>query len=335
MSRRVYQQIARVLGAVAILGVSGPVFLRVVGSAVGMEKPEWWRSFVNTSFSTMVIALVLALIVSAIGRTRGEDPLPRPGLERVEIRVGNPLRGVALAMATLASFIAFGFMVGVVGKGAVPLPLAITWLFGTIVAYIAGYFSATSPRVVIGSDGFSVVSPISTKFISFDGMSAVTTSTNALTVRYDSNDSEVINLAMARVDERLKRIESIGKAINDARALYASGAPPAAAALLDRRGRGADEWQEALTSLIAERSNYRDATLTVDEALQIVERADAAPEHRVAAAVALSSVPDAREKIRIAAWTCANDRLRIALERASEGELNDDVLNASLELPPP
>lgn len=69
------------LGAVALLGVFGPVFLRVVGSAVGMEKPGWWRAFVNTSFSTMGIALVLALIVSAIGRTRGEDPLPRPGLD--------------------------------------------------------------------------------------------------------------------------------------------------------------------------------------------------------------------------------------------------------------
>jgi hypothetical protein len=327
VSRRVFQQIARALGAVSILGVFGPVFLRVVGSAVGMEKPEWWRAFVDMSFGTMGIALVLALVVSAIGRTRPEDPLPRPGIERVDIGVGNPLRGVALAIAAFASFVSLGFIVGVVGKGAVPLPLAITWLFGTMVAYIAAFFAATSPRIVVGRDGFSVISPFATRFISFEGVRSIASSTNTITVHYDAGAPAEIRLARIPVADRMKRIETICEAIRDAGRLYATGASPAAAALLERRGRGPREWREALANVIADRGSYRDATMTADEALQIVERPGAAPEHRVAAAVALSSLPEAREKIRVAASTCANERLRIALEKASEGELDDEALS--------
>lgn len=330
MTRRGYQQLARVFGAIAMLGALGPVFLRVVGSAVGMMKPDWWLAFVNTSFSTLGIGLVLAFVAAGLARSKPEDLWPRAGKERIEIAVGTPFRGGALGAATLVSFLILGAIAGRVGHGAVPLPAAIAWLFATIAAYVVAFFVTTSARVVIGSDGFSVIESFRTRFVSYADIKSVSASESVLTVEHEGGARETFRLMTTPTRQRVQQVATICAKINEARALFHSGGA-ADASLLDRRGRSLDEWRTWLAELISERDDYRSARLSPDDALRIVEHADAEPERRVAAAVALSSLPGAREKIRVAASTCANDRLRIALEKASEGELDEEALGSAPE----
>jgi len=66
----------------------------------------------------------------------------------------------------------------------------------------------------------------------------------------------------------------------------------------------------------------RASALAPDTLLRIAEDARIEPERRVAASVALASRGKAKRERRVAAHRCACPTLRIALARATEGELD-------------
>lgn len=94
-----------------------------------------------------------------------------------------------------------------------------------------------------------------------------------------------------------------------------------------RNGRPLAEWREALGALVA-RTGYRTAAHDLEAVMRIVEDATAPVEQRVAAALAARphGGEAAQRRIRIAAEACADPPLRVALERASTGELDDEEL---------
>ncbi len=100
--------------------------------------------------------------------------------------------------------------------------------------------------------------------------------------------------------------------------------------VLARSGRPVPEWKRALESLVqGQTSGYRSAGHDLDTILRIVEDVAAPLEQRIAAALAArpQGGDEAQKRIRIAAEACVEPRVRIALERASSGDLS----NASLE----
>jgi hypothetical protein len=99
---------------------------------------------------------------------------------------------------------------------------------------------------------------------------------------------------------------------------------------LDRRGRSADDWLRDLRALGGERSGYREARLDRRELLDLVENGAAPPERRIAAAAVLSVDPEAKQRARIAAEACAEPRLRVALEKASRGEIDEDEVEGAI-----
>jgi hypothetical protein len=92
---------------------------------------------------------------------------------------------------------------------------------------------------------------------------------------------------------------------------------------LERRGRTLDAWRNDLASLLGEHEDYRKRGLSAADLGAVIEDAGAPVERRVAAAVALGARrPDeARRRVRIATQAAVDDDLRLALERAAEGEI--------------
>jgi hypothetical protein len=94
--------------------------------------------------------------------------------------------------------------------------------------------------------------------------------------------------------------------------------------LLERRGRAPGEWLDHLASLVG-KAGYRMGAVTVRDLEAVLDDNALSPEHRVAAALALSAAdPDeARVRVRVAVEACADHDLRVALEHAAEGEVDE------------
>jgi hypothetical protein len=101
---------------------------------------------------------------------------------------------------------------------------------------------------------------------------------------------------------------------------------------LDRRGRSLADWREALRALRAGVAYRREALSTDDLAATLVDPA-ASPERRLAAAMCLRDMgmPDAPTRIRVAADACASDELRVALQRAADGDLDEATVARATE----
>ncbi len=92
---------------------------------------------------------------------------------------------------------------------------------------------------------------------------------------------------------------------------------------LDRHGRSAEDYRDALRSLAEDHGGYRGAGLTREDLLDVVGDPQVTPARRVAAAYALSTDPDAAVRLRVEeiAETFADDALRARIESAVKGEL--------------
>src|SRR6185312_1710914 len=92
---------------------------------------------------------------------------------------------------------------------------------------------------------------------------------------------------------------------------------------LERGGRTVAAWRDDLASLLGESEDYRKRGLSAADLGALIEDAAAPVERRVAAAVALGARQrdEARRRVRIATQAAADDDLRLALERAAEGEI--------------
>lgn len=104
--------------------------------------------------------------------------------------------------------------------------------------------------------------------------------------------------------------------------------------LPERGGRPSSAWIAALRSVgTGARSDHRTAPVAADRLLRIAEDPGAAPEMRVAAAVALGGVGDdaSRARLRIAAEATAEPELRAAMALAAEEDAAEEELGAALD----
>jgi hypothetical protein len=97
----------------------------------------------------------------------------------------------------------------------------------------------------------------------------------------------------------------------------------------ERGGRPLAAWRAHLARAPNETS-YRQSAATVDEAASILRSADATPEQRVGAALALRVAGQPPARIRVAAVGAADDRMREALEAVADAD-DDLVIEKALK----
>jgi hypothetical protein len=99
--------------------------------------------------------------------------------------------------------------------------------------------------------------------------------------------------------------------------------------LLERGGRTIAEWRNALTR--AGTGTYREPHVDPDVLVDIVENPRSPLDHRLGAALALADLPGEERKLRVrtAIGSSANPRVRIALEKAADGTLDDGAYEAA------
>jgi hypothetical protein len=93
---------------------------------------------------------------------------------------------------------------------------------------------------------------------------------------------------------------------------------------LDRQGRTLAAWREALRGLMVSAA-YRQGVVTADDLVATLADPSVSAERRLAAAMCLTDAGalNAATHVRVAAEACASEELRVALERAAEGAVDE------------
>lgn len=210
-------------------------------------------------------------------------------------------------------------------------PMTLVRLLGVVfvAATVVTAARRTPARVVIGTDGVRLEGARG-RFIPFSRIVAVAATSDGLDlvlsgpgfgrrVRLTSERGARSDALLAELRSALER--SQGEA-GDA----------ASAALLDRGARSLPEWREALRRLSAGDGDYRRARISTEVLVRTTSDAAAPPGRRIGAAVALSHSSDdeALRRARIALDGMADERIRIVLDRALAGSLDDPKLEQAL-----
>lgn len=99
------------------------------------------------------------------------------------------------------------------------------------------------------------------------------------------------------------------------------------AELLANAGKSFADLRAMAARLLVSSVGFRDATVTETEVAALLDDPQATAEQRIAAAIALAARDGSgRARVRVAAESCASPKLRVALDAAAEGTLDDAML---------
>jgi hypothetical protein len=202
--------------------------------------------------------------------------------------------------------------------------MGLFWLLFRLVRALWG-----PAAVVIGADGLILRGALRTRFIPFGRLASVDAGPEHLVLHLTDGTSasaRVRHLSAAQIEQLRARLDA-------ATAAWKAGAPgPAALARLDRNGRAPEAWRAALEALLHGPEGYREAAVTREDLLSVLENPGAPAERRIGAALALAARPSGedRVRIRVAAEACANPRMRIALEQVARAEVEDAAIEEAL-----
>jgi hypothetical protein len=183
------------------------------------------------------------------------------------------------------------------------------------------------PRLVAGLDGVHVVAARSAYF-PYSSIKSVRHSGAHSHRLVIETTSERVQLSCS--DSSAEEVAALVQRIEQGRAAAIAAHGPRLD-LLDRRGRTLDEWRAVLRDLALAGRGFRGAALSEDDLADVLADPDAPLERRVAAAFALRSRGgDTSERIRVAAATTAEPRVRVALEAAAADEIDDHAIERAL-----
>lgn len=299
-----------------------------VESAWTLREPDGARVELRLADGNVFSASVpTAEQADALLDAAGVDPSRRA----MRMPLGGALSrlGVGLAAAVPASCVSS--MVAAAVGGALHLPSAslgflIFALFTLCLGAAVRYLSP--PEVAVGRDGLSVRGGTSSWFVPFDQIEHVVYGRNEVMLWLrDRTTRRISTLATtaARRDALHARL---------AAALESSRTPldlSTRLAALDRNGRSPDEWRASLKCLAHARDGFRFSGLSREEVQAALSDPHTTPERRIGAAYALSAMDPEQggAHVRIAAETVAHEPVRVAMERAAEGELDEAALEAA------
>jgi hypothetical protein len=302
------------------------------------------------------------VLATVVLRMKSGDRLAFSTMDETAARAALQAAGVApsqqvlrVRIASPASQHAGGAALGVLALAAVcaiAIPAALIFAGQWIQALIAGHTGAIAgialsapllffagfalfktvqflapPSVVIGVDGVALRGVGLRRFVPYAQVADVTREPPGVWLRLRSRED-----VLFPTSPETPAAEVVYERIRDAmRAARAGVSPEAKLALLDRNGRSFEAWKAALRDLV-QGAGYRTVALDHDELGHVIEDAGATPERRVAAAIALGAAgrPEAEARARIAVQACADERLQLAVDLASRGELDEAALGQAI-----
>lgn len=241
-------------------------------------------------------------------------------------------KAVLASTAPLAAF--FGIMASAVslfGKQAAPYAVAtLPILVGALLVPILN-----PTKVDVGADGILTTWFGRKRFFPYAGLEVVEPYEESkggkvyIGVELGLRSGETVRILIGQkrwADEsQALMLERISEAIET----YKSGMSASDASILGRNGRAPADWITALRQLGAgSNADMRTAPVAIDRLWTLVEDASATALSRVSAAIALGPHIDERERkrIRIAAESTASPKLRVALEKASASDSDEEEL---------
>lgn len=205
------------------------------------------------------------------------------------------------------------------------------------------------PELVVGSEGLHVRGAVVRRFVRYKDLEAATLDEHGIRLAFRGGATELLpmwrhgmwGLPTDPVADRQAREGPLATELLHKRArileriqagIAAKGQAPlgdAQLALLERRGRSAAEWRGAMDALLARsEGGYREVRLDPDALARVAENPAQPADRRIGAALALARLddPGLHQRLRFAVDTCADERLRVSLERAIAGEVAEDEL---------
>jgi hypothetical protein len=244
--------------------------------------------------------------------------------------LGEP-RAFARAATLLALVLAFGIVAGQTAPAALALVVV-----ALLVLFLGG---AVPTHVVVGADGVLLRWLGTTRFVGWSTVAAIEAFDGGVVLALGGGEWLTLRTPAGHErhhperDAMIERMRSAWRAHTESTHAQSD---EATAALLRRAGGGTCEWVRAMRAVPASREGYRRAALPAERLWDVVENPCAGRTPRVGAALALAPLLDAggRERLRAAAWSCAEPRLRIALTTAATpaaAKASADELAAALD----
>jgi hypothetical protein len=234
--------------------------------------------------------------------------------------------GAAAAAFALTSTVFARVLMAVDENSVANVPLGFLIV---VVPFLAASAAGRSMRrsVSVGRDGLRLRDALRRRELGFEEIAAIRSEGEV--VRIELHGGEVLAVTLQGLDASVAAQlgKRMAQGLEDFRALIGSRAE-----LFARGGRDFAVWKDDVRRLLAQAVGFRGPVLRPEDALRVVEDPEADPEARVGAALALMATGGEEEKlrVRVAAETTLAPRVRIALEAASEGDVDEDVIAAAV-----
>lgn len=195
--------------------------------------------------------------------------------------------------------------------------------FLALVLYNALKRVTRAPEVTVGDDGVLVSSGMRRAMVPrHDIVSAVSGASKLLIERRNGDQVAATGVLLDRA-----RRAALAEVINER--VAPTVATTNRLAQYDRGGRTLADWRQHLARAMHQTS-YRENAATVDDAVAVLRSAQASPEQRVGAALALRVAGQPMARIRVAVDAVADEHVRDALRAVAESE-DDVVADVALE----
>lgn len=244
---------------------------------------------------------------------------------RTRVRWANSLGRIAAGALGFTITLVAGLTVAL----SVPEPFGVPALLLAVVAPFisAGLFSELLAwrEIEVGTDGIAWRFHGRRKLVPLRDVARVEARGDHLVVGLVDGSERCFVVSRAGFAEGLRRrIESVLSAMGGARGKQAFFA---------RGELGFSEWTERMRNLLAKGTSLRELPVDPSDAVRVLEDPDAEPAMRVGAALALAQLgePALAHKVRVVADTCVSPKLRIALETAAAGDVEEEVVEVAQE----
>ena len=243
-----------------------------------------------------------------------------------QVSCGELFAVIGLVLLAPFAAMALAVLVAAVAYSKLPPPSGLMAGFAIMTAAVALRRALQVREATIGTDGVVIHGAIFRSFIPFDSVKAIRSDDFGVVLVRDQGD---VRLPFRRRDktfkapwsgaeiERRKLLITRLEAVIAARTAASSDFDPAC---LDRAGRSLSEWTRALVAL-CDTSDYRRVGLAPETLVELAADPHQSAERRVAAAIAVSPLPEHAARIRALAAGAADPLLAGLLDEAAAGRV--------------
>ena len=244
------------------------------------------------------------------------------GGARVHAELAKPTRRLLHPLAGMAAFfLSFWFLVAAAewlrmlgGQEQVLMALNLSYPALSLALYALFRRLLRSRAITVGDDGVLIRGRLRSRFIPRRDIALVGGAAGT-PLFIETRTGERIRASGILLDQA--RRDSITRVIDERAGPTAAGADRFEH--YERGGRPLEEWRAHLARAMND-VTYRVNASTVDEAAAVLRSAQATPEQRIGAALALRAAGQPKKRIRVAVDAAVDDRMREALEAVAESD---------------